>query len=147
MFLIATVRFRTSRMRLETASACHTVRRRHAGRHYFGNGWIDRGSMKRQLGAHDPTRLRDRAASVSPGDGSTELPLRKVCYHWHAWFGRSVTVDEVLIKSADAACRCDLDDASDQRSLEIPAWMCEPTACDRLCLTTEPIVSGEPCSN
>jgi len=69
---------------------------------------------------------------------STEL--RQVRYPWHPWFGRSVTVYEALTKGGHAICRCGFDDPRNDRSLEVPAWMFEPPACDHLRLTATPFV-------
>jgi hypothetical protein len=65
---------------------------------------------------------------------------REVRYPWHPWFGRSVTVYETLSKSGHPVCRCGFDDQRNDRSLEVPAWMFEPAACDHLRLTATPIV-------
>ena len=69
---------------------------------------------------------------------STEL--RQVRYPWHPWFGQSVTVYEALAKGGSRICRCGFDDERNDRSLEVPAWMFEPAACDRLRLADVPIV-------
>jgi hypothetical protein len=58
--------------------------------------------------------------------------FRHVRYPWHPWFGRSVTVYEALTKGGHAICRCGFDDRRTDRSLEVPAWMFEPAACDHL---------------
>jgi hypothetical protein len=69
---------------------------------------------------------------------STEL--RQVRYPWHPWVGRTVTVYEALTKGGHAICRCGFDDQRNDRSLEVPAWMFEPAACDHLRLTATPFV-------
>jgi hypothetical protein len=69
---------------------------------------------------------------------STEV--RQVRYPWHPWFGRSVTVYEALTKDGHAISRCGVDDRRNDRSVEVPAWMFEPGACDHLRLTATPYV-------
>jgi hypothetical protein len=49
-------------------------------------------------------------------------------------------VYEALAKGGHAIYRCGFDDRRNDRSLEIPAWMFEPAACDHLRLTTTPFV-------
>jgi len=66
---------------------------------------------------------------------------RQVRYPWHPWFARSVTVYEALTKGGHAICRCGFDDQQDGRSLEVPAWMFEPAACDHLRLTATAFVA------
>jgi len=49
-------------------------------------------------------------------------------------------VYEALTKGGYPVCRCGFDDQRNDRSLEVPAWMFEPAACDHLRLTGTPIV-------
>jgi hypothetical protein len=49
-------------------------------------------------------------------------------------------VYEALTKGGHAICRCGFDDRRNDRSLEVPAWMFEPAACDHLRLTATPFV-------
>jgi hypothetical protein len=49
-------------------------------------------------------------------------------------------VYEGLTKGGHAICRCGFDDQRNDRSLEVPAWMFEPAACDHLRLTATPFV-------
>jgi hypothetical protein len=79
-----------------------------------------------------------RCTSRQRNTHSTEP--RHVRYPWHPWFGRSVTVYEALTKGGHALCRCGFDERRNDRSLEVPAWMFEPAACDHLRLTTTPFV-------
>jgi hypothetical protein len=65
---------------------------------------------------------------------------REVLYPWHPWFGRSVTVYEVLTKCGHAVCRCGLEEQRNRRSLEIPTWMFEPAACRQLHVASTPVV-------
>jgi hypothetical protein len=71
---------------------------------------------------------------------STEA--REVRYPWHPWFERSVMVYEALTKGGYAVCRCGFDDERNDRSLEVPAWMFEPAACDHLRLAVTPMVDS-----
>jgi hypothetical protein len=52
-----------------------------------------------------------------------------------------VTVYEALTKGGHAICRCGFDDQHDGRSVEVPAWMFEPAACNHLRLTATPFVA------
>jgi hypothetical protein len=81
----------------------------------------------------------DRCTSRQRNTHSTEP--RQVRYPWHPWFGRSVTVYEALTKVGQAICRCGFDDQQNGRSLEVPAWMFEPAACDHLRLMATPVVA------
>jgi hypothetical protein len=49
-------------------------------------------------------------------------------------------VYEALTKGSHAVCRCGFDDQRNDRSLEVPAWMFESAACDRLRLMDTPSV-------
>ena len=85
-----------------------------------------------------PHVFDDRCTSRQRNTHSTEL--RQVRYPWHPWCGRSVTVYQALTKGGHAICRCGFDDRRNDRSLEVPAWMFEPAACDHLRLTATPFV-------
>ena len=50
---------------------------------------------------------------------------------------------EALTKGGQAICRCGFDDQQDGRSVEVPAWMFEPAACNHLRLTTTPFVASQ----
>src|SRR5262249_20668270 len=63
---------------------------------------------------------------------------REVRYPWHPWFNRHVMVYEALTKGEETVCRCGFDDERNDRSLEVPAWMFEPAACDHVRLTDTP---------
>ena len=47
---------------------------------------------------------------------------------------------EALTKGGQPVCRCGVDDQRNDRSLDVPAWMFEPAACDHLRLTATPFV-------
>jgi hypothetical protein len=49
-------------------------------------------------------------------------------------------VYEALAKGGHAICRCGVDEQRNDRSLEVPAWMFEPAACDQLHLGDTPFV-------
>jgi hypothetical protein len=68
---------------------------------------------------------------------------REVRYPWHPWFARMVTVYEAVTKGGHSLCRCGVDDQRNDRSVEVPAWMFEPAACDHLRLTATPFVDGQ----
>jgi hypothetical protein len=84
-----------------------------------------------------------RAMLVVQVDNATPIVLRlekSGMRGRHPWFGRTAMVYEALTKGGFAVCRCGFDDQRNDRSLEVPAWMFEPAACDRLRLTGTPIV-------
>ena len=85
--------------------------------------------------------MKRRCTSRQRNTHRTEL--RQVRYPWHPWFGRSVTVYEALTKGGHVICRCGFDDRRNDRSLEVPAWMFEPAACDHLRLTATPFVDSQ----
>src|SRR5438105_15859488 len=68
--------------------------------------------------------------SRQPNTHSTEL--RELRYPWHPWFGRAVTIYEVLVKQGHSVSRCGLEEERHRLSLEVPTWMFEPAACGRL---------------
>jgi hypothetical protein len=49
-------------------------------------------------------------------------------------------VYETVTKGGHPLCRCGIEDQRNDRSVELPAWMFEPTACDHLHLTATPFV-------
>ena len=59
---------------------------------------------------------------------------------WHPWFGRSVTVYEVLVKHGHSVRRCGLEEGRTRRAIEIPTWMFEPAACCRVRVMAVPTV-------
>jgi len=67
--------------------------------------------------------------------------FREVCYPWHPWFGRTVAVYEVLVKSGHPVCRCGLEEERNRLSIEVPAWMFDAAACSRLRIMAIPAVS------
>jgi hypothetical protein len=77
--------------------------------------------------------------SRQPNTHSTEL--RELRYPWHPWFGRAVAVYEVLVKQGHSVSRCGLEEERNRLSIEVPTWMFEPAACDRLRVTAVPTVN------
>ena len=69
------------------------------------------------------------------------LELREVRYPWHPWFGRAVSVYEMLVKQGHSVCRCGLGEERDRVSIEVPSWMFEPGASGRLRVMAAPTVS------
>jgi hypothetical protein len=49
-------------------------------------------------------------------------------------------VYETVTKGGHPVCRCGIEDQRNDRSVEVPAWMFEPAACDHLRLTATPFV-------
>jgi len=77
--------------------------------------------------------------SRQPNTHSTEL--RELRYPWHPWFGRAVTIYEVLVKQGHSVSRCGLEEERHRLSLEVPTWMFEPAACGRLRVMAVPAVN------
>jgi hypothetical protein len=69
--------------------------------------------------------------------------FREVCYPWHAWFGRTVAVYEVLVKQGQSVCRCGLEEERNRLAIEVPTWMFEPAVCGCLRVMAAPVVSGD----
>src|SRR2546426_222851 len=95
-------------------------------------GRAERSPTLDEAGAHCTSRQRNTHNTES----------REIRYPWHPWFGRSVTVYEVLTRREQTVCRCGLDDERNHRSLEVPLWMFESAACSQLHLTSTPVVDG-----
>jgi len=83
--------------------------------------------------------MKRRCRSRQPNTHSTEL--RELRYPWHPWFGRAVAVYEVLVKQGHSVSRCGLEEERNRLSIEVPTWMFEPAACDRLRVTAVPTVN------
>src|SRR5438132_12089586 len=77
-----------------------------------------------------PSACATVRTSRQPNTHSTEL--RELRYPWHPWFGRAVTIYEVLVKQGHSVSRCGLEEERHRLSLEVPTWMFEPAACGRL---------------
>ena len=90
-----------------------------------------------------PCPVRDASGfcdrSRQPNTHSTEL--RELRYPWHPWFGRAVTIYEVLVKQGHSVSRCGLEEERHRLSLEVPTWMFEPAACGRLRVMAVPAVN------
>lgn len=95
------------------------------------------GDLARPSRAPDASGSEDR--SRQPNTHSTEL--RELHYPWHPWFGRAVTVYEVLVKQGHSVSRCGLEEERNRLSLEVPTWMFEPAACSRLRVMAVPAVN------
>jgi hypothetical protein len=52
-------------------------------------------------------------------------------------------VYETVTKGGHPVCRCGIEDQRNGRSVEVPAWMFEASACDHLRLTATPFVDYE----
>jgi hypothetical protein len=63
-----------------------------------------------------------------------------VRYRWHPWFGRVVTVHEVIERAAGRVVRCRLAEAGSDRWLELPAWMLDRAACVPMRMAAQPRV-------
>lgn len=93
-----------------------------------------------------PSAIRNREPSAVASDCTSRqrnthsTEARAVHYPWHPWQGRTVVVYEAVTKGGSTVCRCGFDERRHDRSLEVPAWMFEPAACDHLRLTDTPAV-------
>ena len=65
----------------------------------------------------------------------------EVCYPWHPWCGRSISIRESLVKKGQALCRCRLEGDHRAKSLEVPQWMLDRATCCRMCLVDGPRVA------
>jgi hypothetical protein len=52
-----------------------------------------------------------------------------VAYRWHAWFGRTVHVHELIDRNAGVVARCRLDDRASGAIQEVPLWMLDAATC------------------
>src|SRR5438105_14825233 len=90
-----------------------------------------------------PSEVPSACATVrrsrQPNTHGTEL--RELRYPWHPWFGRAVTIYEVLVKQGHSVSRCGLEEERHRLSLEVPTWMFEPAACGRLRVMAVPAVN------
>jgi hypothetical protein len=55
--------------------------------------------------------------------------LREICYFWHPWHGRAVSVHATLVKRGQAVAHCSLEELQTSRVLEVPLWMLDVAAC------------------
>src|SRR5215471_3857220 len=68
-------------------------------------------------------------------DGTTQQhnthirDIREVCYSWHPWHGRPVSVHATLIKRGQAVAHCSLEGVQTSRVLEVPLWMLDAADC------------------
>jgi len=68
--------------------------------------------------------------------------FRELLYPRHPWFARRVAVHGAIGKSKSLVFRCTLSGSDAGRSVEIPAWMFDRTACAEARLTAAPYVSA-----
>ena len=68
--------------------------------------------------------------------------FRELLYPWHPWCALHVSIHEAIGKSNDLVFRCTLSGSDASRSVEIPAWMFDRTACGEAQLTAAPCVSA-----
>ena len=67
---------------------------------------------------------------------------REVCYPWHPWYGRSVSIYEALVKNGQAVFRCGTEEHHGLRYL-VPQWMFDPIFCCRTRKVAVPVVGSE----
>ena len=68
---------------------------------------------------------------------------REVCYPWHPWFGRMVTIREVLTRRHQTVFHCRPEPDDGRKALAIPEWMFDRAGCCTMQLALKPRVSGE----
>jgi hypothetical protein len=71
------------------------------------------------------------------------IESREVRYPWHPWYGRSVWVDQAVIRGGQAVFQCRLEPGQEQRSIEVPQWMFDAASCHRMRLGPIPSVSWD----
>jgi hypothetical protein len=81
-------------------------------------------------GPHCTTRLQN----------THRTERREVIYLWHPWAGCIVQIHEVVEKASGKVARCSLDVGTACRSLELPMWMLDRTACASMRMDTCPRV-------
>ena len=64
---------------------------------------------------------------------------REVLYHWHPWAGSVVRVHEAVDKVGGIVFRCSRA-GSNERWLELPAWMFDRAAYVPMRITSDPVV-------
>lgn len=69
--------------------------------------------------------------------------IREIRYPWHPWYGRQVVVFDTVRKQGMSICRCGLEPADGNRSVEVPEWMFDVSVCTHLRLMPSPMVSTE----
>ncbi len=68
---------------------------------------------------------------------------REVCYPWHPWFGRVVTIREVLTQRHQTVFHCRPEPDDGHKALALPEWMFDRAVCCTMQLAPRPRVSGE----
>ena len=86
---------------------------------------------------HAPCALVSCCTTTQQKTHGTEL---EVCYRWHPWFGRRVTLIRTLQKQAIDAVQVELEQDGRTWSVELPSWMLDRVACAGMELQNEPRV-------
>ena len=71
------------------------------------------------------------------------IEARQIQYRWHAWYGRSVWIYEVVERSGELTVRCGDDQVKGQRRLEVPQWMFDAATCHAFREASTPAVDCE----
>ncbi len=71
------------------------------------------------------------------------IETREVQYRWHPWYGRSVSIYQVVARSGHIVVRCGDEQAGRPRRLELPRWMFDAATCLTLQMASTPIVDCE----
>lgn len=69
--------------------------------------------------------------------------IREVRYPWHPWYGRQVVVFDTVRKQGMPICRCSLEPADGNRSVEVPEWMFDVSVCTHMRLMPSPMASTQ----
>src|ERR1700682_3571613 len=66
---------------------------------------------------------------------------RVVLYPWHPWYGRTVWVYDVRVKTHGTVVDCSLEQMCEGPARQVPQWMFDPRVCHQMQLRHPPVVS------
>ena len=87
-------------------------------------------------------------AMRAPGFGCTtrqsnthSTESRVVLYPWHPWYGRTVWVYDVRVKTQGTVVDCSLEQTCEAPARQVPQWMFDLSVCHQMHLRHSPLVS------
>jgi hypothetical protein len=93
-----------------------------------------------QASCHRASGGRDaRSTTLQSNTHSTES--RVVLYPWHPWYGRTVWVYDVRVKTQGTFVDCSLEQICEAPARQVPQWMFDPSVCHQMHLRHSPVVS------
>jgi hypothetical protein len=95
------------------------------------------------LARQDPVHCADAHGCTSRRSNTHRIETREVLYRWHPWYGRSVSIYQVVDRSGHGVMRCGDDQGARLRRLEAPQWMFDAATCPTLQMASMPIVECE----